>query len=62
MKVTTYRDMYEKEKLRADLLQDDLNSVDILHFDECASLNAELALIKQENERLKRKLKLKGCH
>ncbi len=60
--MTIYRNMYEKEKLRADLLQDDLNSVDIIHYDECANLRAEIALLKQEAKNLKRKLKLKGCH
>lgn len=45
--LSKYKNMYEAEKKRADLLQDDLNSVDLLHFDEVASLKAELALLKQ---------------
>lgn len=50
-----YKELYEQEKQRADLLQDDLNSVDILHYDECASLRAEIALLKQQ-------LKMKGVN
>ena len=53
--IAKYQRMYQEEKFRADLLQDDLNSVDILHYDECAGLNAKIALLEQ-------KLKLKGCH
>lgn len=45
--------MYDSEKRRADLLQDDLNSVDILHYDECERLRAEIALLKQELKRKK---------
>jgi uncharacterized small protein (DUF1192 family) len=43
--------MYEEEKKRADLLQDDLNSINLMHYDECASLRAEIALLKQELNR-----------
>ena len=51
--ITHFDNEYRKQKTRADLLQDDLNSVDILHFDECARLHAEIA-------ELKVKLKQKG--
>ena len=37
-----YKLAYKQEKLRADLLQDDLNSVDILHYDEVASLKNKI--------------------
>lgn len=41
-------EMYLAERKRGGLLQDDLNSVDLLHYDECANLRAEIALLKQE--------------
>ena len=43
-----YKSSYEQEKTRADLLQDDLNSVDLLHYDECEKLRTEIAELKQQ--------------
>ena len=43
-----YKKLYEQEKTRADLLQDDLNSVDLLHYDECEKLRTEIAELKQQ--------------
>lgn len=40
--------MYQDEKLRADLLQKDLDKADLIHFDEIAELKAELALLKKK--------------
>lgn len=33
-----YKTLYKQEKLRADLLQQDLDEADELHFDECQRL------------------------
>ena len=43
-----YKTLYEQEKVRAYLLQDDLNSVDLLHYDECEKLRTEIAELKQQ--------------
>ena len=43
-----YKKLYEIEKTRADLLQDDLNSVDLLHYDECEKLRTEIAELKRQ--------------
>jgi len=37
-KLTNYKTLYNKEKLRADLLQHDLDIVDELHYDEIKKL------------------------
>ena len=43
-----YERLYQQQKTRADLLQDDLNSVDLLHYDECEKLRTEIAELKQQ--------------
>ena len=47
-----YKVMYEYEKKRADSLKYDLDNVDEHHFDECADLLTEIALLKQKLKRL----------
>ncbi len=51
--IDKYKTMYQEEKLRADLLQKDLDRVDELHYDECEALRVEIALLKQQLKRSK---------
>jgi hypothetical protein len=39
---------YQSEKLRADLLQEDLNTVDEDHFDEVSQLRAQIVFLKRQ--------------
>jgi len=43
-----YEKLYQQQKTRADLLQDDLNSVGLLHCDECEKLHTEIAELKRQ--------------
>lgn len=47
-KELSYKALFENERKRADLLQDELNSVGIIHYDYCATLQAEIALLKRK--------------
>ena len=46
--LSSCKSMLQDEKLRADLLQQDLDKADLIHFDELAELKAELALLNQK--------------
>ena len=50
-----YKVLYEKEKEHAGDLRDELNSADIIHYDECANLRVEIVFLKQQ-------LKMKKVH
>lgn len=41
-----YKQLYEQEKKRADLLQADLDIVDELHYDECEKLHMIISELK----------------
>ena len=43
-----YKPLYESEKLRADLLMEELDEVDLMHYEETAQLRTEIALLKQK--------------
>ena len=50
-----YKALYEQEKKHADDLRDELNSADLIHYDECANLRVEIVFLRQ-------KLKMKKAH
>lgn len=40
--------MYQEQKIRADLLQAEIDKIDELHFDECMNIYAENAYLKRQ--------------
>jgi len=54
-RIKSLTNMLQDEKLRADLLQKDLDMIDELHFDVIATLHHEIAILKKQ-------LKQKGLH